>query len=96
MHNIFGTDGISLHFPEDKLYEEYRQEEQLLRLKYYIWIRNKHGIWASSQNKFVERVPDLQPMDSIYEEALLVSYQNRYGFSTPIVDRGLLEAPVKA
>lgn len=71
MQVIFSSDGIELHFPSLPLQMEYARAERLLQLKYYVKVRNEHGIWAGNQNKFVEHVDDLRPMDGRHMEMLL-------------------------
>lgn len=71
MYTIFDSDGTSLHFPTKDLYDLYKKEERELNLRNYIRIRNIYGIWASTQDKFVEHVIDLLPSDNTHMEDLL-------------------------
>lgn len=78
MKTIFNSDGMSLHFPDVALSIAYEWDQKMLYLKHYILIRNKYGIWANNQNKFVETVQDLRPMDSREMEILLSRYSDVY------------------
>jgi len=78
MKTISCSDGIELHFPDVALSMAYEWDRLMLNLKHYILIRNKYGIWASNQNKFVETVQDLKPMDSRHMEMLVSRYDDVY------------------
>lgn len=76
MYTISSSDGTCLKFPDVKLKIEYEQEELMLKLKHYVKVRNKYGIYAGNQSKFVEHVDDLRPMDPRTMEALLAHYES--------------------
>lgn len=58
-----------LVFPDDaeELSKSYEKEELLLTLKYYLLIRNVHGIYAPTQGKFVPSEYDLDEFDCRFE-----------------------------
>lgn len=68
MHVTFGSDGFSLHFPTLELSDAYEEDLRILQLEHYEIIRNKYGIWASYQNKFVATREELHPQDSTFME----------------------------
>lgn len=55
---------MSLVFPDNDLYEQYCHERRALHDKYKNLVRDKYGIWASNQNKFVKNVKELNDFDS--------------------------------
>lgn len=74
MRKIFSSDGLVLVFPDDDIYEEYKKELELLEVKTYKSIRNKYGVWAGNQNKFVKDRDDLNDWDSKCMEDLHDKY----------------------
>jgi hypothetical protein len=70
------TGFITLHLTRE-LSEEYEKEELLLRLKYYKIVRDKYGIWAGNQDKFVASIADFNPWDDMQEENLYEKYKDQ-------------------
>lgn len=68
MKIISSSDGMCLRFPDNKLCDEYHDEELKLQMKYYGKIRRKYGIFASNQGKFVNSISDFNSFDSMYME----------------------------
>lgn len=62
-HSISSTNNISLHL-DDELYDQFKEEQFLLHLRFYALTRKKYGIWASNQGKFVKSVSQFNSMDS--------------------------------
>lgn len=58
------SDGSLLQFEDRDMYEQYKADEQALLLKYYKKIRERYGIWASNQGKFVATLEELNDWDS--------------------------------
>lgn len=72
--NIINSGGINLHFPcliMKANYDEYRDKVDMLT---YIELRNKYGVWASNQDKYVPHIRDFNSMDSEYEEIKLSEF----------------------
>lgn len=69
-HTISCSTGLVLHFQEDETYTRFLEEEKQLYMKYYSEIKAKYGIWASSQNRFVSSVEELDYWDSKFMEEL--------------------------
>lgn len=69
-HCVFGSDGIELHFPDKEMYDRYEEDCKKLAVKYYREIREKHGVWASNQGKFVPSANDLRHADCKHMENL--------------------------
>ena len=65
----FSSDGLSLHLSES-LFREYEKEHRALVLKYYAIQRDKFGVWASNQNKFVGSRDQFNKLDSTLMEDL--------------------------
>ena len=71
MTTISSSDGISLHFPTEEELAEYEEKLKELQIATYIKIREKHGIWADNQNKFVKTREELRYADSLFMEYLV-------------------------
>lgn len=69
-HCVLGSNGVELHFPDKEMYDRYQEDCKKLAVKYYREIREKHGVWASNQNKFVPTADALRPADCRYMEDL--------------------------
>ena len=76
MNVISCSSGQSLYFPEEKLYGQYEHDSMMLKLKYYGMIREKYGIWASNQDKFVDSVEDFNDLDLKCMEELYQSHKD--------------------
>lgn len=65
-HIISSAENESLVFPKDAkaLYDEFKKERLALIRKYKTLVRQKYGIYASNQDKFVKRISDLNQWDS--------------------------------
>lgn len=63
-YSVSSSDGYSLQIPNKEIYEEYKRQEILFKLRIYKRIRDEYGIWASNQNKFVKNIEDLNEWDS--------------------------------
>jgi hypothetical protein len=63
-HTIASSDGNSLHFKTTEEYLEYKEDELRLFFKHHLILKDKYGIWASNQNKYVDSVDDLNDFDS--------------------------------
>ncbi len=74
--SIVRSSGISLNFPDEELYIEHQRKEEELYLQTYIKIRNKYGIWASNQGKFVKTPEELNEWDNKTAEREFSSWQN--------------------
>ena len=72
-HVICGTSG-SLHFPTTELKQEYEQAEEKLLVAMYKKIRDKYGIWASNQDKFVLTKDQFNNWDNPFMEQLYAKY----------------------
>ena len=68
MQHFFGSDGFSLVFPSQKLADAYEEDLRILQIEHYEIVRNKYGIWASNQNKFVATKEELNSQDSTFME----------------------------
>jgi hypothetical protein len=71
---ISSSDGTSLVFPDREILKAYEKDELLLKLRYYKRIRDKYGIWASNQGKFVGSPGDLNDWDGRKMEMLLAMH----------------------
>lgn len=71
---ISDSAGMTIQFPEREIYERFKKEQEQLQLKFYEEIREKYGIWASNQDKFVATPDDLNDMDCRYMENLREKY----------------------
>lgn len=87
-HSMFGSDGVSLNFHSTELYEEYEREELLLKLTYYVRIRNQCGIYCGNQNTYVAHVSEMKERDSKNMEQLLVN--NLRHLDVEVIDRGFI------
>lgn len=74
-YTVTSSDGSVLQFEDFEMYEQYNAEKQALLVKYYKKIREKHGIWASNQGKFVASPLELNSGDSKVMENLLTSFE---------------------
>lgn len=74
MYTISCSDGITLKFSDKEMYNRYIAEEKQLKIKYYLEIRAKYGIWASNQDKFVNSIDDFNSWDSRYMEGLIRNF----------------------
>lgn len=63
-HIISSSDGHSLHFKTHEEYVAYKKDALELFWKHHNILKEKYGIWASNQNKYVESVDDLNDLDS--------------------------------
>jgi hypothetical protein len=70
MRTISSSEGEQLHFPDRLLYAEYKEAEKQLYIITYKKIREKYGVWATNQNKFVSEPSKLKEWDSRYMESL--------------------------
>jgi hypothetical protein len=72
MRTIFNSDGTQLHFTDadEDLYQTYKASERLLMLSMYERLKQRNGVWASNQNKYVPSVDDLNDSDSRVMEEL--------------------------
>jgi hypothetical protein len=57
---------------------EYDQALLKLNVEHYIKVRNKYGIWAGNQNRFVEHIDGLRPMDCRHMEILVSRYASEW------------------
>jgi len=73
-HIISDSAGITLIFTETDLLKEYEAAQELLAVTTYKKIRDRHGIYASNQDKFVVSPNHLNDWDSKIMENLLSSY----------------------
>ena len=69
---ISNSDGTELHFLDKELYEEYKKEEKELLIKYYLKIRERYGVWAGNQGKFVDSADQLNDWDEDTMEKLIL------------------------
>lgn len=63
-YTIASSDGYSLHFNTKEEYLSYKADELALFLKHHNILKDKYGIWASNQNRYVSTVNDLNILDS--------------------------------
>ena len=63
-HVISSSDGYSLHFMTTEEYEEYEKDERELFWKHYNILKEKYGVYATNQGKYVDSVDDLNELDS--------------------------------
>ena len=63
-HIIASSDGHSLHFNTTEEYLAYEKDEMELFWKHHNILKEKYGIYASNQGKYVESVDDLNDWDS--------------------------------
>lgn len=75
IHCISSSGGLSLRFPDDDLYQEYLKAEELLNVRAYAAVRDRYGIWAGYQNKFVQSREEMNDWDSKYMEDLYDKYK---------------------
>jgi len=75
---IYSTNGTNLHFEiSDKdLYDQYIKEEEMLLVKYYKLLRNRHGIYAGNQDKYVSSIDQLNDWDGKTMEKLAAKYED--------------------
>lgn len=73
---IFSSDGKVLHFEatDTDLYEDYEKEKEALLVKYYKLLRDRNGIYAENQGKYVSSVDKLNGCDSKVMENLYSKY----------------------
>ncbi|MCH9712863.1 MAG: hypothetical protein K0U20_09590 [Proteobacteria bacterium] len=76
-YSISRSDCYNLNFPDDDLYEQYQKAERELALHFYKMIREKHGIWATNQNKFVGSLEELKQLDCTFMEDKLKEFENK-------------------
>ena len=69
------SDGMHLIFRDYKELKTYEKEFLLLNLKYYKQHRDKYGIYASNQDKYVSSIKELNDFDSKYMENMLKKYK---------------------
>jgi hypothetical protein len=60
---ISSQKGMSLNFVTDEEHEEYEKEALALARKWQRKIRDKYGLWASNQGKFVSSLSELNEWD---------------------------------
>ena len=71
---ISDSNGMTLVFQCEALLKEYNDNLELLKIQTYKKIRDKHGIFAGNQNKFVESRSDLNKRDPMTMENLYDKY----------------------
>lgn len=62
--------GMTLVFPEKAIHDEYERKLKNLQMETYAIIREKHGIWAGNQDKFVPNPEDMNQFDPTHMETL--------------------------
>jgi len=70
-----------LHFPTKETYQRYEEQLEVLELRTYWEIRERHGIWATNQNKFVSSYADLNEWDNPTMEHRCVAVYGPRGFN---------------
>jgi hypothetical protein len=63
MHSVHGSDGLALHFPTKKEYEQYKKEERAFNLAWLEKLNRTHGIYAVNQSKYVSKLSDLNSLE---------------------------------
>ncbi len=71
---ISSSDGTVLVFQCQEQLKEYQNNLELLKVETYKKIRDKHGVFAGNQNKFVKNRCDLNKRDSMVMENLYDKY----------------------
>lgn len=76
MNIVSCSSGVRLVFitEDEDLRLKHEQDQEALNIRTYKAIRDRHGIWASNQNKFVKTRDDLNDMDSKHMECLYSQY----------------------
>jgi hypothetical protein len=54
MYSESSSSGLSLNFPTKEEWDSYQKEQHWLAMKAYGTLRNKYGVWASNQGKYVK------------------------------------------
>jgi len=58
-HTVSSSSGMVLTFPTHTEFEEYNKEMHDVEMRAYERLREKHGIWATNQGKYVKTTADL-------------------------------------
>ena len=74
---ITGSDGLHLEFKDEDLFREYEEALERLHVMTYGKIRDKYGIWAGNQGKFVRSRHQMNEWDSKHMEKLYDKSKNR-------------------
>jgi hypothetical protein len=74
MRTISSSNGVTLVFPDDELAKEYADNLELLHIQTYKKIRDKYGVFAGNNNKFVESRENLSAHDPRFMENLYDRY----------------------
>jgi hypothetical protein len=67
------SDGVTLVFGDAGMHAEYEAEMLAVKLKYYGKIRDKYGVWAGNQGKYIPDARKLNTLDSRYMENLFAA-----------------------
>ena len=63
-YTVVSSEGNSLNFVTQEEYDEYQKDELELFKHHHSKLKNKYGIWASNQNRYVDSIQDLNDWDS--------------------------------
>ena len=61
---ISASNGNSLHFMTNEEFSDYEKDALALFNKHHNILKNKYGIWASNQDKYVDSVDKLNDWDN--------------------------------
>ena len=70
-HVVSNSSGMNLHFPDTELFSQYQEVITKVNKRFYQAIRDKYGVWATNQDKFIPVGEPLADWDSTYMEKLL-------------------------
>lgn len=65
---------VTLVFPDEETYEDYKHQLEALNVRTYKRIRDEYGVFAGNQDKFVRSRDDMNKHDPNYMEKLYDKY----------------------
>lgn len=68
--SISSSNGTFLRFETKEEAQEYERAELLLMLKFYAKQREKYGVWASNQSRYLKEGEVFNPFDNALMEQL--------------------------
>ena len=75
-HVVSNSSGMNLHFPDTELFSQYQEVITKVNKRFYQAIRDKYGVWATNQDKFIPVGEPLGDLDSNYMEGLINGARN--------------------
>ena len=73
-HTISSSDGTYLRFDSQEDLDHYKSDIHEARMRAYHRQREKHGVWAGNQGKFVSSLSEFNQWDSRHMEDLYAQW----------------------